>query len=176
MRAAAALCIVCLALKSGIPLAATFGEEAVKAVYLNRFASYVYWPAESQPSAQLVIGVFGADAVADELERLLPQPGTQNRPTVIKRVEPDNIPGSMHILYVGPGRLAEARDVLRSVERRPVLVVTDDDNGLARGGTINFVRVNRNVRFEISLETARRSGLQISAGLLSVAARVEAVD
>jgi hypothetical protein len=164
-----------LVVASGISLAATFSEDAVKAAYLHRFASYVYWPDESQPSTQLVIGVFGADTVAGELERLLPV-GTQGRRIIVVEIEAGKKPAPMHILYIGPGRLAEARDVLLSVRGQPVLVVTDDENGLARGGTINFLRVNRNVRFEISLESARIGGLKISSGLLSVAARVEGVE
>jgi hypothetical protein len=38
---------------------------------------------------------------------------------------------------------------------------------------VNFTQVGRNVRFEISLTAAERSGLRINSGLLSVATRVE---
>jgi hypothetical protein len=164
---------LCLAFASGASVAAGFSEDAIKAAYLHRFASYVYWPAATEASAPFVIGVFGADAVAAELERLLPQLTAGSRPAVVRRLRPGASPGQLHILYVGPGRLVEARDMLRGLEREPVLVVTDDQNGLARGGMINFVRVNRNVRFEVSLEAVRTSGLQLSSGLLSVAARIE---
>jgi hypothetical protein len=164
---------LCLAFASGATVAADFSEEAIKAAYLHRFASYVYWPAGSPASAPFVIGVFGAEAVAAELERLLPQLTAASRPAVVRRLRPGTKPGQLHILYVGPGHLADARDLLVALEREPVLVVTDDQNGLARGGMINFVRVNRNVRFEVSVEAARISGLQMSSGLLSVAVRIE---
>jgi hypothetical protein len=164
---------LCLAFASGATVAADFSEEAIKAAYLHRFASYVYWPAGTPASTPFVIGVFGADAVATELERLLPLLTAESRPAVVRRLRPGMKPGQLHILYVGPGHLADARDLLLTLEREPVLIVTDDENGLARGGMINFVRVNRNVRFEVSVEAARTSGLQMSSGLLSVAARIE---
>ena len=51
--------------------------------------------------------------------------------------------------------------------------MTDNEHGLDGGGVINFIEVNRNLRFEISLNAADRSGLKINSALLSVAARVE---
>jgi hypothetical protein len=37
---------------------------------------------------------------------------------------------------------------------------------------VNFISIDRRVRFEISLDAARRAGLGIGSELLSVAARV----
>jgi hypothetical protein len=53
------------------------------------------------------------------------------------------------------------------------LLVTENESGLDGGAVINFVEVNRNLRFEISLNAADRSGLKVNSALLSVAARVE---
>jgi hypothetical protein len=51
--------------------------------------------------------------------------------------------------------------------------VTDDEGGFSAGAVINFIEVDRNVRFEISLVAADRAGLKIDSALLSVASRVE---
>jgi hypothetical protein len=49
-------------------------ESSVKAAFLYKFANYVEWPANAfaSPSAPLVIGVAGADAIAADLERIAP--------------------------------------------------------------------------------------------------------
>ena len=60
----------------------------------------------------------------------------------------------------------------RAIEK-PILVVTESENGIDGGAVINFIEVDRNLRFEISLNAADRSGLRINSALLSVAARVE---
>ena len=52
-------------------------------------------------------------------------------------------------------------------------MVTESENGIDGGAVINFIEVDRNLRFEISLNAADRSGLRINSALLSVAARVE---
>jgi hypothetical protein len=52
------------------------------------------------------------------------------------------------------------------------LVVTEWDNALREGSVINFVSVDGQVRFEVSLEAAQRRHLRLSARLLSVAHQV----
>ena len=52
-------------------------------------------------------------------------------------------------------------------------MVTDNPDGLDAGSTLNFLLVERRVRFEVSLVAADRAKLEISADPLSVAARVE---
>jgi hypothetical protein len=75
------------------------------------------------------------------------------------------------MLYVGP----EHADFLRAMGpggNSPILIVTDEVQGLDRGGVLNFVTVDKRVRFEVSLTAAERARLKISADLLSVAIRV----
>ena len=79
----------------------------------------------------------------------------------------------VHILYVGATALGRTRSLRARAIEMPILLVTDDENGLDGGGVINFIEVDRNLRFEISLNAADRSGLKVNSALLSVAARVE---
>ena len=154
-------------------VAATYSEDAVKAAFLHRFAAYVQWPADAPQDAPFVIAVEGADNVAAQLEQLLPGLSIQNRRAQLRKVEaPADLDG-VNILYVGSGRGPQSQALIRAAASRPILLVTDADDGLVRGAIINFVRVDRTVRFEVSLTAAERSGLKINSGLLSVAARVE---
>ncbi len=79
----------------------------------------------------------------------------------------------MAILYIAPGQLAAARRLIVAARSAPVLIVTDDPAGLAAGAVVNFIRVGKNVRFEVSQPAAHRAGLKIDPALLAVAARVE---
>jgi hypothetical protein len=96
----------------------------------------------------------------------------EHRAEVRKVNSPDDLV-DVQVLYVGSGSLPGAQGLLAAARRLRILVVTDDEHGLARGGVINFIRDERTVRFEVSLPAAERSGLKIQSGLLSVAARVE---
>jgi hypothetical protein len=169
----AAILAACALVCTAPALAAQFSVDAVKAAYLFRFAQYVEWPTEPAPESSFVIAVVGAEDVAVHLERLLHGMTVNGRRAEVRRVaRPQQLDG-VHILFVGSRAFARTRPLRAAAIERPILVVTDDQNGLDGGGVINFIEVNRNLRFEISLNAADRSRLKINASLLSVAARVE---
>jgi hypothetical protein len=153
--------------------AVEFTADAVKAAFLFRFAAYVEWPDDAPATGPFVIAVAGEDPVAAQLDRLLHGKTVQGRPAVVRRVTLIQDLAGVQILYVGPRAFARARPLREAALTKPILIVTDDEHGLDGGGVINFIEVDRNVRFEISLVAADRSRLKIDSALLSVAARVE---
>ncbi len=155
------------------PLSAqeTHTEEAVKAAYLYRFATYVEWPKESTTGHPFVIAVVGAPEVARELRHMLPGRLIDNQAVQVREATRAQEVAGAQMLYVG----ANNADFLRALSLRgnpPILIVTDEERGLDLGGALNFVTVDKRVRFEVSLTAAERAQLKISADLLSVAIRV----
>ncbi len=168
------LCTLCLTLAAVRPLAAaTYEEDAVKAAFLYRFAAYVEWPQRDATDAPFTIAVLGSDGVATQLERLLPGLKIQNRSAQVRRLGALTDLNDAQILYVAQGQSVSARVLAEKSASHPILIVTDEARGLSDGGTINFIHVGRNLRFEISLTAAERGGLKIDSGLLAVATRVE---
>jgi hypothetical protein len=152
---------------------APFAEDAVKAAFLYRFTGYVDWPSDALTSPQFTIAVFGAEGVARELERTLAGHELKNRMAAVRRIKSLQEVGDAQILYVGAGHARELRSVISLIGAHPVLFVTDEERGLDTGSAVNFLVVDRRVRFEVSLAGAERAGLKISSELLSVAARVQ---
>jgi hypothetical protein len=152
--------------------AAQYSVEAVKAAYLFRFAQYVEWP-EAPADVPFVIAVSGADDVAAHLERLLPGMSVNGRRAVVRRVTRAQDLEGVHILFVGASAFKRTRALRTLAIEKPILMVTESEDGIDGGAVINFIEVDRNLRFEISLNAADRSGLRINSALLSVAARVE---
>jgi hypothetical protein len=155
--------------------AEAYSADAVKAEFLYRFAGYVEWPEDLPPDAPFTIAVAASDGVFNELQHLLPGRTIQNRRVELRKVSGAADLEHTQILYVpshaGPG----ARELLAAAVRSPILIVTDEAGGLKNGSVVNFLQVDRHVRFEISLTAAERSRLKINSGLLSVAAYVEGV-
>ena len=167
-----ALMIVIAVIGAPIARAAQLTVEAAKAAYLFRFAQYVEWPS-LEVDSPFVIAISGAEDVAVHLEHLLPGMSVNGHRVVVRRLtRPQELDG-VHILYIGAKAFARTRALRTQAIDRPILVVTDHEFGLDGGGIINFIEVDRNLRFEISLIAADRSGLKIDSQLLSVAARVE---
>lgn len=147
--------------------------DRIRAAYILKFLEYVEWPGTAFPdaTAPYVIGVTEWDYVANELARLAPARTSRGRSIIVRRLAPGNVPPEVHAVYVGR-RSASAARVAGAYAGKPVLIITDDEAALPHAGIINFVPVDRRVRFEISLVNADKAGLRLSSRLLSVAVRV----
>lgn len=149
-------------------------EASVKAAFLYKFAGYVEWPPDALagPGTPFTIGVIGADAVAEALAQIAPGRSVAGHPVALKQLGEGDPAKGVQLLFVGganPGRYAA---LIAAAQKGGALVVTESERGLAAGAAINFVPANEHVGFEVSLESAQRSGLRISSRMLAVARRV----
>ena len=170
---AALLGFIGLAAVHGVGIAdVPISEDSVRAAYLYRFAGYVTWPQSSPADTPLIIAVLDSPSMARELRRMLPAHASNGRSTQVREVSSLDDLGKPQILYVAAG-YAQLLRQLRPKSTAAMLLVTGEEDGLSSGSIINFVTVDRNVRFEVSLPAAQRWGLKVSADLLGVAVRVQ---
>lgn len=158
---------------SAVAAAQSYPEDDVEAAFLYRFAGFVKWPPSALARPVFTVAVLDDDAVAGDLQRMLLQKKLKGRPAQVRRITSIDDLGQAQILYIGESDESTLRRRLARVAGLPVLVVTSQPRALDAGSTINFLVIDHHVRFEISLPAARRSGLTISADLLSVATHVE---
>jgi hypothetical protein len=154
-------------------VAGPYPEEAVKAVFLYRFAGYVQWPSAARPATAFTIAVLGGDEVAGQLRQLLPDHPIQGEPARVRTITRVAQLEDAQMLYIGPEYEGNVHALIAALGNRPVLVVTDEPAGLQEGSEMNFVLRGQHVRFEVSVAAARRIGLKISSALLAVAERVK---
>lgn len=175
-RCARTLVALLMGASSFSPLRAQDGAEAsepaVKAAYLYRICSYVSWPSQPAAASPLVIAVLNSPQVHAELARLLPGRKIDGRDIELRRLHEADAVDSVHVLYVGSEPLVRSNTWLKLAAARSLLLVSDQNDGLAQGAAINFLRVSGRVRFEAAPDAAARHGLKLSARLLAVAERV----
>lgn len=149
-------------------------ERAVKAASIYRFLAYIEWPPSSfaRPDSPLVIGVAGADELADELSRITADRVADGKPIQVRKLQPSDTLAGLHVLFIGRSPADSQAQLLRLALAHPILTVTDTEGALALGSMINFRLVDGRVRFEVSLGAAERSGLKISSRMLQVALAV----
>jgi hypothetical protein len=148
-------------------------ESAVKAAFLFKFGSFVEWPAGTLRAGEpLVIGVYGDEAVASELEQLTRGRSIETHPVTVQRVREGEEAAPLHILFAGGPREHRAREALNSV-RGAVLTVADGPIGGRPGPVLHFTQEEGRVRFHASLSAAAARNLRLSAKLLAVAQQVE---
>ncbi|HVO89980.1 MAG TPA: YfiR family protein [Casimicrobiaceae bacterium] len=152
----------------------TYSEQQVKAAFLYRFLGFVEWPAEAfvEASAPIVVSVVGEPALAAILQDIVRGRTVNGHPVSVRAVHArEPIEGS-HVVFVSADAGAAAGSMLKHAAELGILTITDTPDGLERGSMINFVTHERNVRFEVALDTVERAGLRLSSRLLGVAVRV----
>jgi YfiR/HmsC-like len=151
----------------------SYSEDAVKAAYLYRFGGYVNWPEDVPANAVFTIDVIGSPGVAMELRRLLAGHSINGHPGEVHEISSVRDLGQANMLYASQGHAELLRNLAPAPNSRAMLLVTDEEDGLKFGSALNFLTIDHNVRFEVSLTTAKRWGLKISSDLLGVAIRVQ---
>ena len=147
----------------------------IKAAYLIKFANYIEWPPHtfSNPDSPIIIGVIGANPLADELERVTRDRQIGKRPIVIQRLSIQDTSAKVHILFLGRRAGPKINDWYQTVNTQPLLSVADASHELSSATAIKFVLDNNRLRFDVSVPVAERSGVKIGAPLLTVARRLE---
>ena len=156
---------------SPVPCAA-YSDDAVKAAFLYRFTGYVDWPPSSLQGGEFTVAVLESRPVARELSRLLARYPVKKLPGRVRMVDEAAQATGAQVLYVGQGYRGDLQDIARTLAAQPVLLVTDRPGALDEGSIVNFLVVDRRVRFEVSLGAAHQARLKVSSQLLAVAARV----
>jgi hypothetical protein len=152
---------------------ASYSVESVKAAFLYRFLEYVDWPVDARQDGPLTIAVLADESLAAELQRTVRGRKAHGRDVVVRSVTSLSEGIDADVLFVSSQWKKKLSDLVDAHGHDPVLVVTEGEGALERGSVINFLMVEGNVRFEVSLPAAEQRGLKLSSRLLSVALRVE---
>jgi hypothetical protein len=149
-------------------------EHRVKAAFLYQFAGYVEWPPMTfaQPGTPLTIAVVGAAPLAAELSQVAAGRSIEGRAVTVRRISPGESLAGVHVLFIGRDESARLTQLARNALQQAILTVTETDGALDQGSMINFVVVDRRVRFEVALDSAEKGGLKLSSRLLAVARQV----
>jgi len=150
--------------------AAQSGERDLKAAFLYKFAKFVEWPqaAFPEPSTPVTLCVLGDDPIGASLEAVVKGEKLNDRRLVVRLLRDPQATQGCHVLFVGPekGRLPE---ILAPLRGSGVLTVGGAADFLDQGGMIRLFLEQKRVRFDINLDAAERSRLNLSSKLLRLA-------
>ena len=152
---------------------ATPGEYKVKAAFLYNFAKYVEWPPEAFPSdhSPIVVTILGSPPLSDAFDAIRGK-SVKSRKLDIRQAGRMEDVGASHILFVCDSERQRTAQIVESVSNKSILTISDMKNFAKSGGMISFITIEGKIRFDINLESARRSGLKISSQLLKLARTV----
>jgi uncharacterized protein DUF4154 len=148
-------------------------EPSLKAAFVYNFAKFTEWPPEALPAAAPFMAcVLGDGPVGDALTRTVEGRQLSGRTIGVSRAAIDGPLRTCHLLYVSHMTPAQLTAILATVRGAPVLTISDADDFARLGGIAHIFVENGKMRFELNLDLARRSRLQLSSRLLALAALV----
>ena len=145
-------------------------EAVLKAAFIYNFTKFTTWQPDSCNPEHLIIGVFSSDPVSANLKML---EGRKSGSKIIKVVRiQDGIKSACVDLIYLPTLENLTNEDLNFMKQRHILLISEGRNSVAKGAIIAIYRVNNKIRFDINLEAARDSGIDLSSRLLNLAGRV----
>ena len=146
-------------------------EYQIKAAFLFNFAKFVDWPATPDASADspIVIGVLGDNVFHDDLQAAINGKKINNHPLQFHQFHSVLEATNCQILFISPSEKNHFARVVGQLNNASILTVSETDHFIEAGGMINFVIIEKKVRFQINNDAAKKAGLTISSKLLSLA-------
>lgn len=145
-------------------------EPQLKAAFIHRIAGFIEWP---EPNATpLRFCVLGGNPFGKALDayqgRLV-----QNRPLEIHQTTFGDPLHECHLLFVSAAADKHLDRIVALTRGSGTLTIGDTEGHAQRGIMLNFYTDRDRLRFEINLESLRRSGLKASSKLLVLARIVD---
>ncbi len=146
-------------------------EYEVKAAYVFNFAKFVEWPSSAFPAknSPITIGVIGNDEFGTLLENIVKGKTIRERPIAVRLLKWPADLQSIHMVFVSASEQKLLKQINEKMLDRPVLTVTETEEGLQAKGIMNLIVEGGKVQFEIDIAGAERAHLQISSKLLRLA-------
>lgn len=150
-------------------------DHQVKAAMLYKFLGYTEWPnaAFTNQEDPYRIWVIGSGVVANELREITATRKINGRSIEVFQAASDGQVNKPHLVFVGRAAERYLPRLARRAEQQSFLIVTEREDGLIAGSTINLRLIDGRIGFDVSLIGAQKCDLKLSARLLSVAASVE---
>lgn len=149
----------------------TLKEYEIKAAFLYQFTKFVEWPEQSlNKQNAFSICVIGQNPFGEILTQL------ESEKVHTQQVKVVNIDASAadtcHVVFISAAEGKNVSKIIGKLRGKSILTISEVPHFLEAGGLINFVKQEKNIRFQINQRDAEQSGIKISSKLLKLAERV----
>jgi hypothetical protein len=164
---------VCLAGSGRASQHAMAEENALKAAFVFRIASFVSWPGEAlgEPGRPVRVAVVGDADLARHVDEAFTGKKLQGHEVRVVSVDTPDQAGGASLVFLSE-RADGTAAFLGRVARSPVLTMGDASGFAVHGGVVELVRDGARLRFELNAASARRAGLKLSSQVLRLASHV----
>jgi hypothetical protein len=167
---------ICLAVLLNLGQEAPLPEPLIKARFIARVAGYGQWPAATRvtdKSRPFVIGILGRSAVEPFLSEEARSVGSlKGKPVEVRVLRTLSRIDQCDLLFVCESEQDRLEDILRRLEGKPVLTLSDTPGFMGRGIMFNLLVKEDRLSYEVNMKSMRASGLEVEPRVLARATAV----
>ncbi|MCB9168764.1 MAG: YfiR family protein [Flavobacteriales bacterium] len=145
----------------------------IQASYIYNIAKLVEWKDPAMRQGNFVIGVIGGTNLYQELIKKYANKTIGQQPIEVRKLPRTAQVEPCHVLFVGMSELGLMADIYKNLMNRNTLLVTEYPGALEDGAVVNFLKVDNTLRYELSINNARKHRLEVGSTLKQLAQRVE---
>jgi hypothetical protein len=149
-------------------------EYQIKAIYLYYFTDFVRWPSTAFQSSYspFNICVLGKNPFRGVLKFAVKNKTIDKHSVKVQFHSSVKNTSSCHILFISRSKVRNLTKILKYLEQRAVLTVSDIKGFARKGGMIQFVKQGKHIRFYMNRHAAIKANVRISANLLHIARKL----
>ena len=144
----------------------------IKSAYLYNFLKFVEFGPDKAEKERFDVCILGVDPFGEALAKIATRKA-KGKPVSIRKMLDVSETKTCDIIYISESKKLELIPVLKELNTRSVLTVSDIENFTQVGGIVRFFPHNGKIGIEINLTRAKQSEIQISALLLEIARIIE---
>jgi YfiR/HmsC-like len=141
----------------------------IKAAYVLKLIDFVKWPEEITASRKLTLCVLGHNVLGGALSAYDGANEGNFQIRVVQLTDVDAATGHCQMVFIGASEQRRFIALIKALDARPVLTISDIDDFAERGGAIGLRQRDGKIVFEVNLAPMTRAGLKLPAQLLNLA-------
>jgi|GEM_PF-5805530 len=141
--------------------------KKLKIGYLNNIAKFIEWDLPTSQSS-IRFCVFRNSGLSSLAMKLLSERTIHNRPIEVVSLTGEENISSCQLIYFSYHSRTQIESYLKKVSRLPILTAGDSQGFASDLGIMRFYVETNKLRFEINIDSLKRSGLDLSSEVLSL--------
>lgn len=144
-------------------------EYQLKAAFLYGLIKMVEWPgADAQTTDPLILCFYGEDVFGNALDTIKDKK-VKRRSLSLEIGVPLTKIKQCQVLFINKAELNQVARILNIIKNQPVLTISEVESFTNRGGMVNLLKQDDNIKMEINLCEVKRVNLTISSRVLALA-------
>jgi hypothetical protein len=146
-------------------------ENNLKAVMIYNFTKFMRWPQEDSISTFKIFVMKGSNIV-QPLRNIAEKRDFRGKKIVVREIENLNNIKDCGVLVLSDSSNNMLKTILSKAVESNILIVGSQEGLAEEGATVNFVKRDDTIRFEINVSTLKKTNIETNTQLLNLAVKL----